>query len=96
MPGGITGCRFDGLCGWSDVMDSPLDINDVDLFPGNPDTGSMESTYNVGDMIRFYRMDVEGMLEGVIEMIHDDFYWVIGDDGMEYEVDVQDIEGLVE
>ena len=55
----------------------------------------MENTYNIGDMIRFYRTDVEGMFEGVIDEFDGSVAWVLGDDGYEYEVDLQDIEGLV-
>lgn len=57
----------------------------------------MENEYNIGDMIMFYRNDVEGMLQGVIDSAEegDNFVWVLGDDGMEYEVYYHDIEGLV-
>lgn len=56
----------------------------------------MENKYNVGDMIQFYRNDV-GMLEGVIDSFEpgDDFLWVIGDDGQEYEVYLRDIEQVI-
>lgn len=57
----------------------------------------MENEYKLGDMIMFYRNDVEGMLQGVIDSIEegDNFVWVLGDDGMEYCVYSHDIEGLV-